>query len=89
MGQAKQRGNYEERRQQAIDRRKEEMRLAMEAQAERQRKAQEAWDALTPEQQEQEREKYRRRRANRGAIAPLLMTALMGASMGIHRPNHR
>ena len=54
MGQAKRRGTFEERRQQSIDRAEAER-------LERQRKAQEWWDSLTPEQQEAERKKRRKR----------------------------
>ena len=53
MGQAKQRGTFEERRQQSIDRSKAEI-------LECQRKAQEWWDSLTPEQKKAEREKRRK-----------------------------
>jgi hypothetical protein len=61
MGQAKQRGTFEERRQQSIDRAEAER-------MERQRKAQEWWDSLTPEQQEAEREKRRKRQSGMAAM---------------------
>ena len=84
MGQAKRRGTYEERRQQAVIIREEQRRLADEASdrayAERLRRAKEAWDALTPEQQQVERDKSRMRK-----VTPFLIPALMGMSMGRRR----
>ena len=69
MGQARRRGTFEERRQQAIDRAKAEKQ-------ERQRKAKEWWDSLTPEQQESELEKRRKRESSMAAfgmwILPLM-----------------
>lgn len=74
MGQAKQRGTFEERRQQSIDRREAEAQ-------ERDRKLAEWWNAMTPEEQEAIREK--RRRSQQSGMNLMAMTALiMGASMG-------
>jgi hypothetical protein len=53
MGQAKQRGTLEERKNQSISRQKEER-------GERQRLETERWNALTPEQQEAETSKRAR-----------------------------
>ena len=75
MGQAKQRGTFEERRQQSIDRAEAER-------LERQRKAQEWWDALIPEQQEAEREKRRRRSSGMNAMAMWMLPAIMMGAMG-------
>ena len=61
MGQAKQRGTFEERRQQSIDHAEAEK-------VERQRKTQEWWDSLTPEQQDAEREKRRKRERGMAAM---------------------
>lgn len=66
MGQAKKRGTFEERRQQSIDRAEAER-------MERQRKAQEWWDSLTPEQQEAEREKRRKRESGMAAIGTWML----------------
>ncbi len=88
MGQAKQRGSFEERRQQAIIIREEQQRLADEeadrAYAERQRKAKEAWDALTPEQQQAARDKRRMR-----SITPFLIPALMMGAIGVNMGRRR
>ena len=75
MGQAKRRGTFEERRQQSIDRSEAER-------LERQRQAQERWDSLTPEQQETEREKRRRRSSGMNAIAMWMLPAMLRGAMG-------
>ena len=75
MGQAKQRGTYDDRRQQAIDRTEAES-------LERQCKAQERWDALPPEQQEAELEKRRRRSSGINGMAMWILPALLMGSMG-------
>ena len=69
MGQAKRRGTFEERRQQSINRTEAER-------MERQRQAQEWWDSLTPEQQDAEREK-RRKRERAAATVGMWMLPLM------------
>jgi hypothetical protein len=69
MGQAKRRGTFEERRQQSIDRTEAER-------MERKRQAQEWGDSLTPEQQEAEREKSRKRERD-AATAGMWMMPLM------------
>ncbi len=67
MGQAKRRGNREERIAQSIERKAQE-------EAERQRRHQEWWDSLTPEQQEawlKNRERGRRAMRLFGAMSLL------------------
>jgi hypothetical protein len=85
MGQAKQRGTFEKRRQQAIVRRAEEIRKADEEEdrryAERQAAAKAKWDAMT--EVEQHAAKTRAARNHRGAlpimgILPILMLAGIG-----------
>jgi hypothetical protein len=71
MGQAKRRGTFEERLQQSIDRNEAER-------LERQRKTQEWWDSLTPEQKDAEREK-RRKRERSAATMGLCMLPLVAA----------
>jgi hypothetical protein len=62
MGQAKQRGTFEERRQQSIDRAEAER-------LERQRKEAEWWNSLTDEQKENVRQNRARRARNMQAMA--------------------
>ena len=85
MGQAKKRGTFEERSQQAIARRAEEIRKADEEEdrryAERQAAAKAKWDAMTEE--EQHAAKTRAARNHRGVlpimgILPMLMLAGIG-----------
>jgi hypothetical protein len=97
MGQAKKRGTFEERSQQAIARRAEEIRKADEEEdrryAERQAAEKAKWDAMTEE--EQHAAKTRAARNHRGslpigamAILPMLMLAGIGG-MGSPIPGRR
>ncbi len=81
MGQAKKRGTFEERSQQAIARRAEEIRKADEEEDERQAAAKAKWDAMTEE--EKHAAKTRAARNHRGVlpiigILPMLMLAGIG-----------
>jgi len=91
MGQAKQRGTFEQRREKAIviaeAERLERQRIAEAERLERNRKAQEWWDALTPEQQEEHRQERRRYRSRNSlalsmSILPLIVMAGMGGMRG-------
>ena len=62
MGQAKERGTFEERRQQSIDRAEAER-------LERQRKEAEWWNSLTDEQKENVRQNRARRARNMQSMA--------------------
>jgi hypothetical protein len=85
MGQAKKRGDYEQRKRDAIIRHAEEIRKAHEeaerVKEEKKRQFQEWWDGLTPEQQEQERMKAKQRRSERSMLYGILgMAFMMSAS---------
>lgn len=69
MGQAKKRGTFEDRRQQSIARTEAER-------LERPRKAQERWDSLTPEEQEDERQNQRQRERGMAAMGMWMMPLL-------------
>lgn len=98
MGQAKQRGTFEERRQQAITRRAEQIRKADEeedrAYAARQAAAQAEWDAMSED--ERHAAKTRAARNHRGrlpigamAILPLLLLSGAGGMGSAFRPTPR
>jgi hypothetical protein len=77
MGQAKKRGTFEERSQQAIARHKEQARKRIEEQERNSGELQAAWDALT--EQEQHLAKVRAARNHRGERH--LTTTLMAMRM--------
>lgn len=73
MGQAKRRGSYEERVKQAIERAEDEADVRRLEAAEKRRREQEAFEAMSPEEQE----KVRRRRRY-GAYTMIGLAGLMG-----------
>jgi len=81
MGQAKKRGSFEQRRLESIARREDEIRKADEAadraEAEKKRKFQEWWASLTPEQQQEEKDKARKNRSAAWNSAAFLSMAMM------------
>lgn len=77
MGQAKQRGTFEERSQQAIARFKEHARKRIEEQERNRAELQAAWDAMT--EQEQHLAKVRAARSHRGERH--LTTTMMAMNM--------
>ena len=77
MGQAKQRGTFEERRQQAIARYREQARKRIEEQERNRAERQAAWDAMT--EQEQHLAKVRAARQHKGQSR--LTTSLMVMNM--------
>jgi len=79
MGQAKRRGSFEDRVQQAQDRRAAEIEAARLLEQERKAKLQAEWDALPQEEKDRIIASHRRRKAKR--LSPLAAVALiLGAS---------
>jgi hypothetical protein len=81
MGQAKQRGSFEDRRQQAIARDEADFQ-------EDQRKAGEWWDALTPEEQDAHREKLSNQSSSMRGIG-MWITPLLAMNVMYSTPRRR
>jgi hypothetical protein len=81
MGQAKQRGAFEERRAAALERREEELRIEEEKRAAEEKAALEWWNGLTEAERYVHLERVQRKRQKRVRSRSFLAAMVVGALM--------